>query len=134
MAVRKILTYENWRQSRIHLANVAGIDVLFRVVSNNLLVSKGEELLGQVSEIEQHNSHSGSDDTWIALNMRSVLDTILPDVLQSPMWLLEALDDFTDSEIISLYNAIIYSVGVKRAGSGTQREKDVHDDIDDVPF
>ncbi|MCY3834814.1 MAG: hypothetical protein OXF83_00030 [Anaerolineaceae bacterium] len=120
MAVEKSLSFEDWRQSRIHLAKVAGIDVLFRIVSVNLLLNKGEDLLSQISAIEDYKSQSWSDNNtlWLATVMREVLDTILPDVLQSPKWLTEALDDFEESEIIKLYNAVMYGVGVQKQAAG----------------
>lgn len=120
LAVEKSLSFEDWRQSRIHLAKVAGIDVLFRIVSVNLLLNKGEDLLSQISAIEDYKSQSWSDNNtlWLATVMREVLDTILPDVLQSPKWLTEALDDFEESEIIKLYNAVMYGVGVQKQAAG----------------
>lgn len=135
MATKTHLSYENWRQSRIHSAKVAGIDVLFQIVSNNLLATSGEELLNQVYAIEDYETQSADiNSTELALKMRGVLDTILPEVLESPKWLTDALNDFTDSEIIDLYNAIMHGAGAKWAGAGTQKEKVEFDDIDDVPF
>ena len=43
--------------------------------------------------------------------MRKALEAILPEVLKSPEWLPEALGDFSESEIIELYNAVMHSTG-----------------------
>ena len=137
MAVRKNLSYEDWRQSRIHLVKVAGIDVSFRIVSVKLLLNKGEDLLSQISEIEDYKSQGWPDSNstlWLATSMREVLDTILPDVLQSPQWLSEALDDFEESEIIKLYNAVMYGVGVQKQVARSKREEDEFKDLDDIPY
>lgn len=116
------LSYENWRQSRVHSAKLAEIDVLFHIVSNNLLVTSGEELLNQIYAIEDYEAQwADINSTELALKMRRVLDIILPEVLVSPKWLTEAINDFTDSEIIDLYNAIMH-------GAGAQRE------IDEIPL
>ena len=42
------------------------------------------------------------------MKMREALNVILPKVLESPEWLPQALNDFNDSEIIEVFNAVIY--------------------------
>ena len=115
------LTYEKWRNSRIHSIEIAGIEIRLRVVSTNLKSSAGNEVLELLYSIDKYAENNWEDQLGLAMEMRSVLDKILPEVLESPDWLRQALDDFTDSEIIELYNAVMY-------GAGAQRE------IDDIPF
>lgn len=115
------LTYETWRNSRVHSTRVAGIEIQLRVVSTNLLRTLGGEVLDSLSAIDNMSENDRYSRLDFALEMRTVLDTVLPKVLVSPDWLEKALDDFTDNEIIELYNAVMY-------GAGAQRE------IDDIPF
>lgn len=121
MSAEANLTYDRWRDSRILSTRVAGIDIRLRVVSTNLLSSAGDKVLELLSSIDNRAENAWGDQLGLAMEMRTVLDTVLPKVLVSPDWLEKALDDFTDSEIIELYNAVMY-------GAGAQRE------IDDIPF
>ncbi len=47
--------------------------------------------------------------------MRKALKTLLPAVLSSPKWLPDALDDFSESEIIELYNVVMHGTGAPAA-------------------
>lgn len=116
---------QKWRASRTRYANVAGIDIRFRVVSAGLLESAGEDLqnllnevdymkvqriqLDELDSIEAYAAHPTRRD--FAQAMRKVLELILPQVLVSPDWLLQAIDEFSESEIIDLYNAIMHGTG-----------------------
>ena len=100
--------YQSWLQSRIRSARVASIDLRLRVVSTNLLKTCGPEILELVDKIDLVDQAITRRD--LALYMREVLDQILPKVLESPDWLLQALNDFSDNEIIELYNVTMYGV------------------------
>lgn len=124
-------TYQEWRESRVRHAIVAGIDVHFGVVSTDILDNCGPDLLQLLSEIDDmHVQRQTLDEARLfespgnlptrrdfASAMRKALETILPEVLKSPGWLPEALGDFSESEIIELYNTVMHGTGTFRSGS-----------------
>ena len=124
-------TYQEWRESRIRHAVVAGIDVHFRVVSTDILEKCGPDLLHQLNEIDDmHVQRQTLDEARLfespdnlptrrdfASAMRKALEKILPEVLKTPEWLPQALGDFSESEIIELYNVVMHGTGTFRSGS-----------------
>lgn len=122
-------TYQQWRDSRVRHAAVAGIDVQFRVVSTDILEKCGPDLLQLLNKIDDmHVQRQTLDEARLfespdnlptrrdfASAMRKALETILPIVLKSPDWLPEALGDFSESEIIQLYNVVMHGAGAPAA-------------------
>lgn len=131
MSTSAQLTYKEWRDSRVRHVQLAGIDVRFSVVSTDILDKCGPDLLKLLNEIDDmHVQRQTLDESRtftspdnlptrrdFALTMRKALETILPVVLKSPGWLPEALGDFSESEIIELYNAVMHGTGTFRSGS-----------------
>ena len=109
------MTYEAWRESRVHTVSVAGIDIRLRIVSPSLLRSGDRELVQQITNIENSYVHGTFTRREFAQATREVLDQLLPLILISPVWLPKALDDFNDSESIELYNLVMHDVDVSRA-------------------
>ncbi|MCY3944934.1 MAG: hypothetical protein OXF44_01445 [Anaerolineaceae bacterium] len=119
-------TLEQWRNSRVRQANVAGIDIQFRIIPANLLLSAGEELQTGLDEITMlqtqrilldegdHLPEPGSPIPTrreFAKAMRKVLNLVLPQILLAPDWLPQAMDEFSENEIIELFNAIMHGTG-----------------------
>lgn len=123
------LTYEEWRDSRVRHVRVAGIDIRLRVVSTDVLDECGPDLQKLRNEIDDMHLQRQTLDESItsessdrlptrrdfALAMRKALQKILPVVLRSPEWLPRALGDFSESEIIELYNAVMHGAGAPAA-------------------
>lgn len=129
------LTLQEWRNSRVRQVRVAGIDIRLRVVSTRILDECGpdlQDLLNEVNDMHRRinglpiQSRGHLDDAVAALlpvptrrefasAMRKALDLILPYVLDSPDWLPQALDDFSESEIIELYNVVMHGAGAPAA-------------------
>ena len=109
-------TYQTWRNSRVRFAKVAGIDVSLRVASPNLLESCGPELLEILNEIDNEHYQGTTSRRDMALLMSKALSIVLPKVLESPDWLQQALDDFSEDEIVELYNMVMYGSGTREIG------------------
>lgn len=124
-------TYQEWRESRVRHVQVAGIDIHFRVVSADVLDECGPDLQELVNKIDDmHVQRQVLDEArWFespdnlpsrrdfASTMRKALETLLPVVLKNPGWLPQALGDFSESEIIELYNAVMHGTGTFQSGS-----------------
>ena len=108
--------YQTWRDSRLRYVRVAGIDIRLRVVSAGLLKSGGDDLLKLLDSIDEWQFREDLSRRDVALKMRDALETILPEVLASPDWLMQALNDFSESEIIELYNVVMYGAGAQEVG------------------
>ena len=108
MSANPHLTYQMWRDSRLRSARVAGIDIRLRVVSAGLLNSCDDDLLRLLNNIDEGHARGSLSRRDIALMMRNALEAILPNVLDSPDWLMQALNEFSDSEVIELYNVVMY--------------------------
>ncbi len=131
MSASAQLTYEKWRDSRVRHVRVAGIDIRLDVVSTGILDECGPDLQKLLNEIDDMhrriNEPREQPSPLLApllsprepvptrrafvLAMRRALKEILPAVLSSPKWLPGALDDFSESEIIELYNVVMHSTG-----------------------
>ena len=135
MSASAKLTLQEWRNSRVRHVRLAGIDIRLDVVSTGILDESGPELQNLLNEInDMHRRINGPrmqpgrqlEDAVtallpvptrreFALAMRKALDLILPYVLKSPDWLPDALDDFSESEIIELYNVVMHGAGAPAA-------------------
>ena len=109
------MSYDVWRESRVHTVTVAGIDIRLRIVSPSLLRSSAKELPQQIIRNENSLVHGTLTRREFAQATREVLDLLLPYILISPDWLPKALDDFNDSEVIELYNLVMHDVDISRA-------------------
>lgn len=125
MSTDEVGDYAEWRSKRIRHIEVADIKITLRVATPGILNSCGSDLLKLVDDI---NEMDRRDKELIALDlvdsptdlstsrdfslpMRKALDIVLPQVLVSPNWLKQALDDFSDDEIIESYNAVMHGTG-----------------------
>lgn len=131
MSASAQLTYQEWRDSRVRHVRVAGIDIRLRVVSTDILDECGPDLQKLLVEID--DMHRRINEPQIQLEivkamsprvptrreftsaMRKALEQLLPKVLSSPDWLPRALGDFSESEIIELYNVVMHSTGAPAA-------------------
>ena len=117
------ITYEEWRENRFQLFKIGGVTAKIRYASNQLLEKLSAETdLGKIlALIEPSKSthitaalvgsrtDSGDERRKKATQMRNALEIILPHVLDSPDWLTQALDDFTDDEIYRIYNIVMHA-------------------------
>lgn len=133
MSASAELTLQEWRDSRVRHVRVAGIDVRLRVVSTDILDECGFDLQQLLNEID--DMHRRINEPQIQLEivkaksprvptrrelvsaMRKALEQLLPKVLGSPEWLPQALGDFSESEIVELYNVVMHSTGAPAAVS-----------------
>ncbi len=132
MSANAQLTYQEWRDSRVRHVRVAGIDIRLRVVSTDILDECGPDLQKLLVEIEDMHRRINDprlqpDPMGITLSpslptrrefafaMRKALDQLLPKVLGSPDWLPQALGDFSESEIVELYNVVMHGAGAPAA-------------------
>ena len=134
MSASAELTLQEWRDSRVRHVRVAGIDIRLRVVSTGILDERGpdlQKLLNQIDDMHRRINEPRIQPETLAtvlspavptrrefvFAMRKALKMILPAVLSSPDWLPDALDDFSESEIIELYNVVMHSTGAPAAMS-----------------
>ncbi len=108
MSERTANTYQTWLESRNRQVHVAGIDIRLRIVSPGKLKSGGADLLRLLDGIDEWQFRNDLSRRDLALMMRDALELILPEVLESPDWLMQALNDFSESEVIELYNVVMY--------------------------
>lgn len=107
MAEAIATTYEEWKENRQLSFRIGGINARVRLVSNKLLDELPPNLNDEVNAIE--GAPEEASRRLLANRMRKLLQVILPEVLISPEWLMQALDDFTDDEIYRLYVIVMQS-------------------------
>ena len=136
MSASAQLTYQEWHDSRVRHVKLAGIDIRWNVVSTGILDKCGPDLhklLNQIDDMHRRINEPRKQPLPIfiaalspppapvptrrefALAMRKALKQLLPKVLDSPDWLPGALGDFSESEIIELYNAVMHGTGAPAA-------------------
>ena len=128
-------THQEWRASRIRRVRVAGIDIQLDVVSTGILDECGPDLLKLLDQIDDMHRRINEPQKQLpvflaalspptgpvptkrqfTLAMRKAIKQLLPKVLDSPDWLPGALDDFSESEIIELYNVVMHGAGAPAA-------------------
>lgn len=108
--------YRTWRNSRVRFAKVAGIDVSLRVASPALLKSCGSELLELLDQIDSYHYDGTVSRRDMALLMSEALAIVLPKVIVSPDWLLQAVGEFSEDEVIELYNTVMHGSGTEEVG------------------
>ena len=116
MSANAQLTYQRWLDSRNRQVHVAGIDIRLRIVSPGILKSSGADLLRLLDGIDEWQFRNDLSRRDLALMMRDALEVILPKVLESPDWLMQALNDFSENEIIELYNVVMYGTDTVDVG------------------
>ncbi len=113
-------TFQTWRNSRVRIASVAGINVSMRVASPTLLKSCGPKLLEILDQIDSYHYDGSVSRRDMALLMSEALEIVLPKIIVSPDWLLQAVGEFSEDEVIELFNTAMH-------GSGTQ-------EVGEIPF
>lgn len=135
MSASAQLSYAKWRDSRVRHVRVAGINIRLGVVSTDILDECGPDLQKLLNQIDDMHRRINQPQRELApfltvfspprepvptrreftSAMRKALEQLLPKVLGSPEWLPEALGDFSESEIIELYNVVMHSTGAPAA-------------------